>query len=419
LTTFEDASRDAAAAPSSSGSSAAPSIALDDRLVRLVGIPAFGFVAPRMSGIFDGVPMSAPLYWVGTAWSVVAVAVICHGTRGAYLAQRRSGGTWMDHPLRKLVRLLAVILLFTVPPTVLSLAGWNALLGTAAWRAGLGTLALAVVGVVLMIYLYEFAFLLRERAAERARLLRLDRARAEAQLLAWGAQVDPHFLFNSLNTLGHLIATDRRRASVFTAHLAALHHYVLRSATTQLVSLDAELRFLQGYVKLMTIRFATAFEVTILDEGADRRWLLPPTALQVLVENAIKHNELGEARPLRVTVTLGAGAVVVENEHRPCRMARPSAGSGLRNLDERLQLTTGGRLAVARRDGTFVVTVPLAPPIRGSRPATSAGDARAEVGTDPEDAGGLSADAGSARARPGWIADGPAWRGTRINRRGA
>jgi hypothetical protein len=336
-----------------------PRVSLDDRLVRAVGIPMFGIAVPRISGVLDGLPMSAPVYWVGSALAIAAVAAVCHGTRGAYLAQRHNTD-WMERPLRELTRLLAAIVFFTVPPTVLTLAAWYALLGTsAAWRPALITLAVAILGVVLMIYLYELAFLLKERAAGRTRLAGLDRARAEAELAALHAQVDPHFLFNSLNALSHLIVTDPRRASAFTSHLAELHRYVLRSATTKLVSLEEELRFLDDYVALMTIRFATSFEVEVVEAGADRRSLLPPMALQTLVENAIKHNELDAARPLRVTVALWPEAVEVRNPRRPRRRALPSAGAGLRNLDERVQRILGQRIRIAAGGRVFAVSVPL------------------------------------------------------------
>lgn len=350
-----------------------PRIELDDRLVRAVAIPALGIVVPRVSGVLDGLSPDAPEYWLGSAWAVVTVAAICHGTRAAYLAHRRAGD-WAAHPSRKLVSLLALLLLLTAAPTGLSFAGWSAVLGTAVWRAGLVTFAVAVVGVVLMAFFYEFVFLLKERAADRSRLAGLGRACAEAELAASRAQVDPHFLFNSLNTLGHLITTDPTRASLFNAHLAELHRYVLQGATTELVSLQQELQFLESYVALMTIRFASAFRVTVVDRGADRRARLPPTALQTLVENAIKHNVLLERRPLLIVVTLGAESVVVCHAYRPRRTARASAGGGLRNLDERVQLTSARRIAVERRGGLFAVTVPLLPPA-GSRPLESSSPA--------------------------------------------
>lgn len=367
---------------------ATPGVQLDDRLVRVVGIPTFGIAVPRISGVLDGLPMTAPVYWVGSGLAIVAVAAICHGTRGAYLAQRRNTD-WMAHPFRELARLLAAILFFTVPPTVLSLAAWYALLGTkAAWRPGLVTLAVAIGGVVLMVHLYELAFLLKEREVGRTRLAGLDRARAEAELAKLGAQVDPHFLFNSLNALSHLIATDPRRASRFTSHLAELHRYVLQSATTRLISLEEELRFVEDYVSLMTIRFASAFEVTIVNRGADGRWQLPPMALQGLVENALKHNELDEQRPLRILVLLLPVAVEVHNERRPRRRALRSTGAGLRNLDERVQRTTGRRIRVSPQGERFSVRVPLqapAVPVHSLEVAVGQEFISSEVRLDPQE----------------------------------
>jgi len=191
-------------------------------------------------------------------------------------------------------------------------------------------------------------------------VLALDRARAQAELSAFRAQVDPHFLFNSLNTLGHLIATDPPRAGMFNERLADLHRYVLNHSKASLVTLGEELGCLGDYVELMKIRFGDALAVAIDEAGAPKSARLPPMALQLLVENAIKHNEVGEGRPLAITVVLGAEAVVVRNAVRPRRSARASAGVGLANLDERVRYATGKRIAVRQTGGRFEVEVPLA-----------------------------------------------------------
>jgi LytS/YehU family sensor histidine kinase len=203
-------------------------------------------------------------------------------------------------------------------------------------------------------------FLIKERESDRVRALELDRARTRAELDAFLAQVDPHFLFNSLNTLGYLIDTAPARAAAFTSHLAEMMRYVLARRGQTLVTLREELAFVDDFVALMKIRFGGALTVEIVDEGSDREARIPPTALQALVDNAIKHNELGEERPLRIVARLGPTAVTVENERRPRRTARASAGVGLHNLDERVRLTSGQRISIAEREGRFVVRVPLA-----------------------------------------------------------
>jgi hypothetical protein len=332
---------------------------VDDRLVRAAGTLGFGIVIPRLTGLFDGVPASAAHYWVGSLWFVALAAAIWHGNRWLLMEQRRHWG-WFDHPVRKVVLLLAAIVLFTAPLTVATLVGWFTAIGVSPRWPAIQTVVLAnVICVVFVTHVYETVFLIKERQNDRLRVIELDRARVEAELAAFRAQVDPHFLFNSLNTLGHLIATDPPRATAFNDHLADLHRYLLRQTKATLVTLTAELSLLAAYTGLMEIRFGSALVIELRDHGADRSARLPPTALQLLVENAIKHNEVGEGRPLHVGIELRADAIVVHNEKQLRRSVRPSAGIGLRNLDERVRLATGQRIEIEDRDGKFTVTVPL------------------------------------------------------------
>lgn len=238
-------------------------------------------------------------------------------------------------------------------------------LGEVLWRSGLVPMAAVgavATGMALMVVLYELVLLRKERAAVRAELRGLDWARGEAEQAARLARLEPHFLFNSLNALGQLIAVDPRRAALFTEQLAALHRYLLERSAAALVPLEEELSFLESYVALMTIRFGGAFRLVVEERGAPRHWLVPPTALQGLVENALKHNQLCEARPLQITVTLAPDRVSVENVHRPRRAARASLGSGLQSLDERARQASGRGITVAQGEGSFAVSVPLAEP---------------------------------------------------------
>lgn len=326
--------------------------------MRAIGIPAFGLGIPHLTGLFAGVAVGEAAFWIGTAWFLALSAAIWHGNRWLLLEQRRHWD-WFDHPVRKLVMLLAAIVLFTAPLTATMLAGWYAWRGAeVAWPVVQTVVLVNVICVVFVTHVYETVFLIKEREDDRVRVAELDRARTRAELDAFLAQVDPHFLFNSLNTLGHLIETAPARAAEFAAHLAELMRYVLTRRGRALVGLAEELAFVADFAALMRLRFGDAVRVEVIDEGADRAARVPPTAIQTLVDNAIKHNEA----PLAITVRLGAGAVVVANARRPRRSARASAGVGLRNLDERVRLATGARIAVSEAAGRFVVTVPLAPP---------------------------------------------------------
>jgi hypothetical protein len=325
--------------------------------VRAIGIPVFGCGIPRITGLFDGVALDRPIYWIGSLAFLALAAAIWQGNRWLLFEQRRHWD-WFDHPVRKVVMLLAAIVLFTVPLAITTLVAWYAALGGPPDVATIRTVVLMIViCVVFVTHVYETVFLIKERASDRVRVAELERARAEAQLSAFLAQADPHFMFNALHALATLVEVDPPRARAFTEHLADMHRYLLAQLGKSLATVGDELRFLDDFVELMRLRFGDALAVDILDDGIDRRALLPPTAIQLLVENAIKHNQA----PLAIEVRLGATAITVAHERKPRRSQRPSAGVGLRNLDECSRLACGRGIAIDQRDGRFAVTVPLVP----------------------------------------------------------
>jgi Histidine kinase len=308
-------------------------IRVDDGLARLLGIPAFGIVIPRITDSLGEFSVEDPAYWAGSAWFVLLSAAVWHANRWAHFEQRRHGG-WFDYPVRKIAVLLLTVLTITSSLTVSAMLSWYAWLQVApCWPVIHRVTAMVVICVICVLHIYETVFLIREHADDRVRGARLERARAEAEREAFRAQVDPRFLFHSLNTLGHLIATNPTGAAAFNEHLAELQRYLLRHSKTALVTLEDELAFLADYVALMKIRFGDSLTVRITEGGAARTARLAPTALQLLVQRAIERHGIGEARPLVIAVTLGPASV---------------------------EVTTCDPVATGERDGAFTAHVPLA-----------------------------------------------------------
>lgn len=336
---------------------------IDDRLARAIGIPLFGLAIPRLTGLLDGVGLFDAVAWLGTALFVALAAAIWHGNRWLLFEQRRrlgQGRGWFDHPAQKVMMLLAANVLYTAPITIVGLLLWYALAGTTADIDVIRTVALVnVICVVFVSHAYETVFLVKERETDLVRVARLDRARVEAELAQFLAQVDPHFLFNSLNTLGHLIDTDTARARRFADMMGDLYRYLLRQRGRARVPVDDELGFVREYTELMQVRLGTALRVEVDDRRGGARPTIPPTALQLLVENAIKHNAASEAEPLVVTIEIGPNTVRVHNRRRARRSALPSEGVGLRNLGERVRLATGRAIEILADDREFTVVVPL------------------------------------------------------------
>lgn len=222
---------------------------------------------------------------------------------------------------------------------------------------------LAVTSIVSLLF-HSSTFLQNwQDAAVRAE--RLEKETAVARLDSLRRQVDPHFLFNSLNALTSLVeAPDPARAVRFIRQLSQVYRYVLESGGQELVPLAAELGFAESYLFLQKTRLgaALAVELDLPPAAALAPFFVPPLALQLLLENAVKHNTAFQTDPLRLRVRLDAGApsLTVRNTLRPRRLGPgESSGLGLKNLAARYAFLTAKPLAVSEEAGEFVVTLPL------------------------------------------------------------
>lgn len=340
---------------------ALPPVTVDDRPVMAVGILGFGLTIPWLSGLYGPVTPRQGLYWAGMAGFIGLAAAIWLGNRWLLFKQREHLD-WFHQPLRKLSMLVAANVLYTAPVTVLGLLAWFFAAGLPVDRTALQVVVLTnVICVLFVTHAYETIFLIRERESDLMRVERLERLRTQAELASLKSQVDPHFLFNSLNTLGHLIEQEPPRGREFCDTLAEVYRFVLDSRQRDLVPLAEELAFLRRYHRLLELRFGGALPLQAdgaVDAGA-AAWLVPPMALQGLLENTIKHNQASAGEPLPVRMSLGDGEFSMRNPVRPRRSTTPSSGVGLANLDERCRLLTGRPLVLVRDEASFEARVPL------------------------------------------------------------
>ncbi|WP_460583358.1 sensor histidine kinase [Hymenobacter arcticus] len=192
-------------------------------------------------------------------------------------------------------------------------------------------------------------------------VLHLQKAQAESELRALKAQIDPHFLFNNLNVLHMLIGQDAEVASHYLGCFAGLYRYLIRHRDADFVTLADELRFLDDYVYLLRHRFgaAYAFETTLAPALDPARLHTVPGTLQILVENALKHNSGDDDDPLRISLEVSSTSLRVRNPRRPKHTRPEPGGTGLRNLQERYRLLAGQPVQIVADAEHFTVTVPL------------------------------------------------------------
>ena len=192
------------------------------------------------------------------------------------------------------------------------------------------------------------------------RLLLAHKAQTESELKSLKAQIDPHFLFNNLNILYALIQQDKQTASHYLKCFAALYRYLIRHKDDDFVPLADELKFVDEYIYLLTHRFGQAYsfhKVLLTEVNLDHRFVVPAT-LQILIENAVKHNRGDEDNPLAIVISVRDDTVSVSNQIRPKLTPVDSTGTGLRNLQERYRILSNKEMHIYR-DDFFEVLVPV------------------------------------------------------------
>ncbi|MDT0605946.1 sensor histidine kinase [Croceitalea rosinachiae] len=188
---------------------------------------------------------------------------------------------------------------------------------------------------------------------------RLKRKSLQNELAALKNQVNPHFLFNSLNSLSLLVRENPKAAGVFINKLSFLYRYILQSKDQDLLTVKEELKFLESYIHLIKERYRDNFivNINIKEELFQRK--VPTLALQLLMENAVKHNEISTDKPLYAEVYDEDNHLVVKNRLQSRKGHVESTNTGLSNLNTRFQLHMSQEIEISRDDEHFVVKIPL------------------------------------------------------------
>lgn len=182
---------------------------------------------------------------------------------------------------------------------------------------------------------------------------------ATAQFDALKNQLDPHFLFNSLNVLTSLIDENPDQAQKFTTSLSKVYRYVLEQKNKELVSVDEELKFAKTYVSLLKNRFENSIVFEIPEQSINPEAKVVPLSLQLLLENAVKHNMVNETNPLHICIYEEDGNLVVKNNLQLKQVINKSSGVGLLNIRQRYDLLTNRKVEVEKTETEFIVKLPM------------------------------------------------------------
>lgn len=204
-------------------------------------------------------------------------------------------------------------------------------------------------GVIFIVLLWQTSLIREQKLREENLIFQNETLKS---------QVNPHFLFNSLNTVSSLIQSDPDKAEQFINNLSSVYRYVLENSQKDRVQLQSELDLVNRYFDLHRVRDEEKIVLSIDYSGVDNYQILP-VSLQILIENAIKHNTATRENPLKISISFKGAYVVVSNNLQKKATQLKSTGIGLKNLAERVRLVTGKELIIEETKDFFTVKIPL------------------------------------------------------------
>ena len=226
-------------------------------------------------------------------------------------------------------------------------------------------MTLVFVGLSFVVVLVDWGlFLLGSWRSSEAMSERYRKERIEFQFEMLRNQVNPHFLFNNLNTITSLVHEQPDLAAEFVRQLSKVYRYLLEYQNKELISLAEEHQFLNAYIYLIRMRFANNVVIDLDLPPYNANDLVVPVCLQMLVENALKHNIASKNKPLKISIYVDAHSqsLIVANNLQPKQSTEFSSRLGLVNISSRYQFLTTKPVTIVQEDGKFVVKLPLISP---------------------------------------------------------
>lgn len=224
------------------------------------------------------------------------------------------------------------------------------------------TLNLLLLQVLIVVYVFSLITAIQFFKMWKEGLMKqeaLQRRTLELKLEALRNQVNPHFLFNSLNMLASLVPRDQDMAVKMILNLSDSYRYILDQRDQKLVEWPVERTFVENWLSLQKMRFADNIKVHIdAGEGGEPVFYVVPLAVQMLVENAVKHNTITSEEPLKISIYIEAGFLVVRNNLQIRSTVERTSNAGLENLKQQYEILSGMKVEVKSDDGFFTVRLP-------------------------------------------------------------
>lgn len=303
--------------------------------------------------------------WIGATVMLIPVLIIFEVDRRVTLYFQRhlehTGGFWqaiLVPFLTSLLISLLVVFAMYIPGKL-----WEIKNGA---RDTIGLFHIVSIGseiffmVVIANAIHQMRFLIKKWQEEAIRSANLEKENVQAKLAILTQQISPHFLFNNFNTLYGLIEQHPKGAKEYLMKLSSLYRNVLLKRNEELIPLSEEVDTLNDYIFLLKVRFGSDIQIKIDLGTGNAAYFIPPMSLQMLVENAIKHNRFDEDHPLVINIVREGDQLKVENHSRlGTESQTPSHGIGLENIRNRYQLLADRPITIEQDEYHFSVEIPL------------------------------------------------------------
>jgi two-component system, LytTR family, sensor kinase len=338
-------------------------IGFNDGLLIIISIPLLSFIVPIVffNCRFNRAPF---LTWDKYFTTMMITTVIWLGNRYIMILSRKKYPVF-DEVRRRIIFQSAVMFIFTVTAnTIMGIFTKNIFADEhpkyfSETDIFIHSNSAALFCTIMIIAVYESIYFMHQLRHSVEETENLKRESLAAQLNALRTQVNPHFLFNNLNTLSSLIPENPKHAVDFVQQLSKVYRHILEVKDEKSILLKDELDVLKAYTFLLKTRFEKNLEVNINIPPEKMQQKIVPLSLQILMENAIKHNIVSSGKPLQINVFTENGSLVVSNNLQMKNQINESTGIGLDNIRNRYKLISEKPVKVIESETNFTVSIPL------------------------------------------------------------
>jgi len=336
-------------------------LGFDDTWLMIIGIPIVSLIMPFMFVQYNGATANEP-DWYRTSVIITSIhaCIYIFVFRKIFVFVRAKFPLFEDAGKRISFELILVVITYFILDPILAKICIRAFWNIDSVLGGVSMSVSTLIMIALVVAIYEGIYFYQQLKKSIQEKEELQRENIKSQLEGLKSKVNPHFLFNSLNTLSYLIPEDAEKSVKFVQKLSKVYRYILEMSDEKLIPLKKELDFLNAYIFLLKERFEENLLVEMDIPTARMNDKIIPLSLQILFENAIKHNVISSSKPLKIKVLINdAGKLIVENNLQKKKQIKDSTKFGLENIKSRYRFFSNEAVDVIATSSSFIVSLPL------------------------------------------------------------